>query len=139
MNTQDKTELMRILVQKKDLLTQMLGLTKQIESELLQDRIEAFQEVVNARQSLISQVDALNEAERTFNADGDAAVLAAKQDIRSIVAQMLELDKKNTALARQKLDSYRAQIRRLNQTKKGVGAYTRPMNQDNAYFIDANN
>ena len=139
MNTQDKTELTRILVQKKDLLTQMLGLTKQIETELLQNRIEAFQEVIKARQSLIAQIDALTEAERAFSADGDAAVLAAKQDIRSIMAQMLELDEKNTALAQQKLDSYRARIRRLNQTKKGVGTYTRPINQDNAYFIDANN
>ena len=139
MNTQDKTELTRILVRKKDLLTQMLGLTRQIETELLQDRIDAFQEVINARQSLIAQVDALTGAERAFDADADAAVLAAKHDIRSLVSQMLELDAKNTALAQQKLESLRAQIRRLNQTKKGVGTYSRPMSPDNAYFIDANN
>lgn len=136
---QDNTELMRILGQKKDLLTQMLGLTQQIKDELLKDRIEAFEEVVKARQSLILQIDALTGAERAFSADSDAAVLAAKKDIRGIVAQMLELDEKNTALAQQKLESYRSQIRHLNQTKKGVGTYTRSMNQDNAYFIDANN
>jgi hypothetical protein len=139
MNMQDKTELMRILGQKKDLLTQMLGLTQQIKDELLQDRIEEFEATVKARQSLILQIDALTGAERAFSAEGDAAVLAAKKDIRGIVAQMLELDEKNTALAQQKLESYRNQIRHLNQTRKGVGTYTRPMNQDNAYFIDANN
>jgi flagellar protein FliS len=138
MKTQEKTELMRILGLKKDMLTRMLGLTQQIRDELLYDRIEAFDEAIKARQALIGQIDALTRAEHNISADDDIGVIAAKRAVRDIVAKTLKLDEENTALAQQKLESYRSQIRQMNQTKKGVGTYARPMNQENAYFVDAN-
>jgi len=65
-------------------------------------------------------------------------VLGAKKAVRDIVAKTLKLDEENTSMAQEKLQTYRDQIRHLNQTKKGVGSYTRPMNQDDAFYIDAN-
>jgi hypothetical protein len=131
---------MRILGLKKDMLTQMLGLTQRIKDELLFDRIEAFDKAIKARQTLISQIDALTRAEHNISicTNDDTAVLAAKRAVREIVAKTLKLDEENTVLAQQKLESYRTQIRQMNQTKKGVGTYARATSQEEAYFVDAN-
>ncbi len=138
MTGQEKTELARILIQKKDLLGKMLLMTDNIRSELQQDRIEAFAEVINVRQKLIAEIDKLTRAEQAFGPGEDLEVSSLKKEIRAIVAQTLKQDEENTALAKQKLQMYRDQIRQLNQTKKSVEGYTRPMNNEDAYFVDAN-
>jgi hypothetical protein len=138
MKAQEKAELMRILGQKKDMLASMLGLTQRIKAELQQDRIDAFAEAIKARQELIARIDTLTRAEHGISAGDDIEVMTEKKGIRDIVARTLMLDEENTALAQEKLQTYRDQIRHLNQTRKSVGGYTRPMNQDNAYFVDAN-
>ncbi len=138
MNTQEKAELMRILIQKKELLSKMLEMTMQIKTELQQDRIDAFARAIGGRQTLITQIDALTRAEHDFNADDDLEVVALKKEIRGIVGQTLWQDEENTALAQDKLQKYREQIRHLNQTKKGVGHYARPIEPEDAFFVDAN-
>jgi hypothetical protein len=138
MRVQEKADLMNILDQKKALLVRMLELTQKINKELQQDRIEAFGESIKARQTLISQVDELTRAEHGISAGDDIEVMGTKKAIRDIVAETLKLDEENTNLAQQKLQTYRDQIRQLNQTKKGVGGYTRPMSQGSAFYVDAN-
>lgn len=138
MNEHEKAELTRILVQKKDLLGKMLQMTADIKAELQQDRIEAFADAIDVRQKIIAQIDALTKAEQKFGTGDDIEVMSLKKEIRDIVAQTLKQDEENTELAQQKLQMYREQIRHLNQTKKSVGGYTRPMDKEDAFFVDAN-
>ena len=138
MKEQEKAELVRILGQKKDLLGKMMQMTANIRTELQQDRIEAFAEAINVRQKLIAQIDILTKAEQAFSLGDDIEVMTLKKEIRDIVAQTLKQDEENTVLAQQKLQKYRDQIRHLNQTKKSVGGYTRPMDKEDAFFVDAN-
>ena len=135
---QQKAELVRILIQKKDLLGKMLMMTDNIRTELQRDRIEAFAEAIGVRQKLIAQIDTLTKAEQAFGPGDDIEVMSIKKEIRAIVAQTLKQDEENTALAQQKLQMYKDQIRHLNQTKKSVGGYTRSMNNEDSYFVDAN-
>ena len=138
MTGQEKTELIKILIQKKNLLGKMLMMTDNIKSELQQDSIEAFAEAIDNRQKLIAQIDSLSRLEQAYSVADDIEVMSLKKEIRAIVAQTLKQDEENTALAQQKLQMYRDQIRNLNQSKKSVGGYTRPMNKEDAYFVDAN-
>ena len=138
MTGQEKTELIGILNQKKDLLGKMLLMTDNIKSELQQDRIEAFAEAINGRQKLIAQIDTLTKEEQAFGSGDDIEVMSLKKEIRAIVAQTLKQDEENTILAQQKLQVYRDQIRNLNQTKRSVGGYTRAISSEDAYFVDAN-
>ena len=138
MKAQEKAELIRILSQKKYLLEEMMQMTAKIKTELQQDKIEAFAESVNIRQKLITQIDMLTKAEQAAGIEDDIEVMALKKEIRGIVATTLKQDQENTELAQQKLQKYRDQIRHLNQTKKSVGGYSRPINQEDAFFVDAN-
>ncbi len=135
---QEKAELTRVLVQKKELLKKMLLLTTDIRADLEQDRIEAFADAIGLRQQIIVQVDSLTKEEQAFSAEEDIEIMMLKKEIRGIVAQTLQQDEENTALAQQKLEKYRDQIKKLNQSKKSVGGYTRPVGNEAAYFVDSN-
>ncbi len=137
MKQQDKSELMSVLGQKKELLEKMMNMTAQIKTELQQDKIDAFAEGINTRQTIIAAIDELTRAEHGFETADDIEILALKKEIRGIIARTLQLDEENTTLAHEKLQLYKDQIKHLNQAKKGVDHYTNPTESQDAFFVDA--
>lgn len=139
MNAQQKTALMNTLNQKKGLLEKMLTLTCQIKAELQRNSIDAFAEALKNREAIVSKIDVLTKAEHEWPAaTDDIEVLGMKKEIRGIISRTLKQDEENMTLAQELIQKYRNQIKHLNETKKGVGRYTQPFENKDAFFVDAN-
>ncbi len=136
MSTRDRENLLGLLEQKKELLTKMRDITKEFAELLEADDVDAFVDGLQQREDIIKKIDAFTKIERQMSEIEDEQVKLLKQQSRDIIQEILKIDEQNTALAQNKIDQYRVQIRSLNQQKKGIGQYQKANKMNEAFYFD---
>ncbi len=137
MNEQERQNLIGVLEQKREWLQKMLEVTRQFEKQLLSDDVDAFAEGLKKREDMIAKIDAFVRIQRNMPSEDDHEIARLKESTRQIIREILKADEKNSALAADKINLYREQIRNLNQQKKGVSSYTKAYPQNDAVFFDS--
>lgn len=136
MKPQDRENLLGVLEQKKEWLTKMREITKQCGIMLNNDEVDAFSKSLEAREGIIGRIDAFSRIEKQMKVADDAQIKVLKQQIRDIIFEIIQLDERNASLAQTKIELYKAQLKSLNQKKKGIGKYTKAYQKDEAYYFD---
>ena len=134
MDTHDLSSLLR---QKKELLEKMLELTQQFTLLLEQDRVDDFAEGLKNRETIIQKVDSLAKMEKRFRLPDETDPDGLIKQTQNIIREILKLDAKNAALAAEKINGYKQQIKSLNEKKKGIGNYAKTGQDDDAFYVDA--
>lgn len=140
MNEKEYSDPIKVLKLKRDLLLSMFGIMEKNNDLINQDRIDEFQIQTQKTQEIIQKVDELNlllakmSQQQKDSLSGQNAV-GLKNDIKDILKKIINMNKKNNAVAKEKVESYKNQIKNLNQTKKGM-AYAKDKSH-NAVFVDA--
>ena len=137
MNEQERQNLIGVLEQKKDWLQKMLQVTKQFEKQLLSDDVDAFAEGLKKREDMIAKIDAFVRIQRNMPTLDDPQIAQLKESTRNIIREILRADEKNSALAADKINHYKEQIRNLNQQKKGMGSYSKAYQENDAVYFDS--
>lgn len=135
MDTQ-QDNLLSILEQKKEWLIKMLDITRQFKDMLEADRIDEFENGLKSREVMIAKIDGLTGIERKIGTNGSADTAVLKKQTQEIIREILEVDKENTDLATKKIKWYKEQIKKINDSKKGAGNYSKNQQSD-AYYVDA--
>lgn len=136
MNPKDGGQLLAILEQKKEWLTKMQNLTEQCGIQLQNDDIDAFSKSLEAREGIISKIDAFSQMEKQMPPVKDNQIVVLKQEIRGIIHKIMQLDEHNTELAQSKIELYKEELKNLNQKKKGIGTYKNAYLKSDAFYFD---
>lgn len=136
MSQSDRDQLLSILELKKEWLTKMREMTEQCKTLLENDDVDAFSKALEAREGIIGKIDAFSKTEKQYTDADDAQILVLKQEIRGIILEIIKLDEKNEALAQHKIELYRADLKNLNEKKKGIGMYTNAYKKNDAFYFD---
>ena len=129
-------ELRGVLEQKKEWLLKMHDLTEQCGLMLQSDDVDAFSASIEAREGIISKIDAFSKMEKQLPDSDDAQILVLKQEIRGIILKIMQLDEQNALLAQSKIERYKAELKDLNQSKKGISMYKNAYLKNDAYYFD---
>lgn len=136
MSQADRDQLQDILEQKKVWLIKMRDITRQCADMLEKDDIDAFSGSLEAREGIISKIDAFSKKEKQISAADDAQILVLKQDIRGIIQEIIQIDEQITAQANSRIEFYKDELKNLNQKKKGIGKYINAYQKTDAYYFD---
>ncbi len=136
MSLTDRDQLLGILQLKKEWLTKMRELTEQSGNLLKNDDVDAFSKSLEEREGIIGKIDAFSKMEKQIPDTHDAQILVLKQEIRGIIQEIIRLDEQNEALARQKIELYKVDLKNLNQKKKGIGKYKNAYQKNDAFYFD---
>ena len=136
MSLSDKDQLLGILQLKKEWLTKMREMTEQSGILLKNDDVDAFSQSLEEREGIIGKIDAFSKMEKQVPDTHDAQILVLKQEIRGIIQEIIRLDEQNEALARQKIELYKVDLKNLNQKKKGIGKYKNAYQKNDAFYFD---
>ncbi len=136
MSPNDGDQLLLILKQKKEWLTKMRDLTEQCGVQLENDDIDAFSKSLEAREGIISKIDAFSKMEKQMPDVKDAQIVVLKQEIRGIILKIIQLDEHNTDLAQSKIELYKEELKNLNRKKKGIGTYKSAYLKNDAFYFD---
>ena len=136
MNKRNRENLLGLLEQKKELLTKMRDVTKHFGTWLENDDVDTFVDGLQQREDIIKKIDAFTKMERQMPEVEDEQVRSLKQQSRDIIQEIMKFDEQNAALAKNKIDQYKVQIRSLNQQKKGIGQYERASKMNEAFYFD---
>ncbi len=136
MNTRERENLLGLLGHKKELLSQMRDLTMQFGVLLENDKVEMFSEGLQKREEIISKIDAFTRMERQMPKNEDEQVTSLRQQSQDIIREILKTDEQNAQAAQKKIEQYRAQIRSLNEQKKGIGQYSKVYKKNEAFYFD---
>lgn len=136
MSKRDHENLLGLLEQKKELLTKMRDVTKRFGTWLENDDVDTFVDGLQQRDDIIKKIDAFTKMERQMPEVEDEQVRSLKQQSRDIIQEIMKFDEQNAALAKNKIDQYKVQIRSLNQQKKGIGQYERANKMNEAFYFD---
>lgn len=132
-----REQLLDLLGQKKEQLIKMREITEQCVIMLNDDEVDAFTGFLEEREGIIQKIDAFSRMERQIPpVDEDKPLKAARQQIRDIIQEILQLDEQNTAIAQSKISLYKEQIKNLNQKKNGIGKYMNAGQAGDAYYFD---
>jgi len=140
------TRLLDLLEQEIELFRQIHELTQKQSQLLEQDEASAFNSSLDSRLELIEKInglhqelDVLMQSYMSFAGSGIEsqadAVEKAIAHRRGIIAACAELNKKNTALAKEKAEDYIKRIGKLRLKRKSIELYT-PDIPDNAELFD---
>ena len=136
MNKQDRDNLLGVLEQKKEWLSKMRDMTEQLAALLGDDDVDAFSDGLEQREDIISKIDAFTRMERQMPDVEDEQVELLKQQTRDIIREIMKMDEQNAALAQEKIEQYRVQIKNMNQQKIGIGQYARAYQANEAFYFD---
>lgn len=134
----------QLLKQQLLFLTEFLELTKAQTLLIETEDISAFNENLENRAQLITTVDGMRPelegllqdySNKIFSANSQA-IEDLRQQISRILATITEIDKKNQAAARERMDFFQAEFRRTSDTRKGVGTYMKGAEVFGASFVD---
>ncbi|WP_069998861.1 hypothetical protein [Cellulosilyticum sp. I15G10I2] len=113
---------------KKDLLLQMLEVTKLQQTALESEDIDQFQSLMQTKQVIIDQIDQLTNAVPRVLEEAD----------REILLEIAKIDQQNQKEFNMQLDEVKLQLRKIRQLKKRDTMYSNPygMSQEEGLFID---
>lgn len=143
LNIAERDRILELLNEQKTLVDGFLRLTDEQSRHLAEDNIDKFLVSINARQSIIEQIDSLvleinrlmgDRSDESFLADD--AIMSLRREIRDC---LLEIQRKNTEneTAAQVLKSELAgEIRKLSQNQKGLGGYARNASANMSEYFD---
>ncbi len=136
MSLSDRDQLVGILQLKKEWLTKMRELTEQCGVLIKNDDVVAFSQTLEEREGIIGKIDAFSKTEKQIPDTHDAQIVVLKQEIRGIIQEIIRLDEQNEALAREKIELYKADLKNLNQKKEGIGKYKNAYQKNDAFYFD---
>ena len=136
MSLSDRDQLVGKLQLKKEWLTKMRELTEQCGVLIKNDDVDAFSQSLEEREGIIGKIDAFSKTEMQIPDTHDAQIVVLKQEIRGIIQEIIRLDEQNEALAREKIELYKADLKNLNQKKEGIGKYKNAYQKNDAFYFD---
>lgn len=134
-------EYMRLLGQKKDLLSKLLESLRRSAYLLGEDDMDAFDAELAACEEITAKVDelvpALDRIREQASCSGLPQAAALEGDIQDIGEQIGLAQKECSDVAERKLYGYGQQIKAIRHTQKGIEGYSNPYKKRDAVFIDA--
>ena len=150
--TQPQQTLIAILEEKLVWAKAALALTKEQEAALSKEEIEQFERNLDERQEAIGHIQKLDALAAEAAAELKPELPKAEQadkgtfanvervgrlsgEISKVIGEIVEIDKKNTGLAEQKLGAIRNDLRSVRQSIRNENAYRpEPVIGDGIYF-----
>jgi len=132
-------ELLRI---QRQLLTQFLHITREQEQIIANDDVESLLKTLEQRQQLIGQLDELlaklNPLWQEYAASlgQDPALNALQEEVGRILRETTEIDAKNQATIRERMDFFRAEMKRISATRRGAETYIKGAEIFSAEYVD---
>jgi hypothetical protein len=152
--------LVEILQKKKDILLNILDLTRKQTEEITEDGLDALNKLIDGKQKKIDEIDKLDEEfgvyfQRLKSTLGisrldqleasklDAAAAEKAKSLKSLTAEILDviksinkLEEINSRKSQELLGEFSKQIRSINQGKKANNAYKPTPYSAPSYFVD---
>lgn len=152
--------LVEILQKKKDILLDILDLTRKQTEAITEDGLDALNKLIDGKQKKIDEIDKLDEEfgvyfQRLKSTMGisrldqldasklNAAVAEKAKSLKSLTAEILdviksisELEEINSGKSQELLGEFSKQIRSINQGKKANNAYKPAPYSAPSYFVD---
>jgi hypothetical protein len=136
MSAENTEKLLEILQEKIEWLTKMRDITEKCGIMLENDDVDAFLRSLEKREDIIGKIDACSQIELRLPISDDERVIRKKQAIRDLTADIIRMDDQNTAAAAEMLESYKKQLKNINEKRHGIGRYTNAYQQSEAYYFD---
>lgn len=138
-NTKDM-DLIEGLKKKKELLGAILEIAKNQEQLLRADDVEALLIAIEKRQTLIDEVENLDQLlfkdiSRQDIKDEQANEIF--EEMTRIIQGIIDLDSTNCVMAENKLTEYKTTFRNVKQNKNRLNSYSNPMYSNDGMYIDA--
>lgn len=138
-NTKDM-DLIEGLKKKKELLGAILEIAKNQEQLLKADDVEALLIAIEKRQTLIDEVESLDQLlfkdiSRQDIKDEEANEIF--EEMTRIIQGIIDLDSTNCVMAENKLTEYKTTFRNVKQNKNRLNSYSNPMYSNDGMYIDA--
>ena len=141
----DAASLIELLNQELAISGRILELTVKQADLIAADDIDAFDGSLGLRQELIEKIDGLHQESDVLmqsyisnsgNAEGDAHgdIEELESRLRDIIAECAGLDEKNTIAAKEKAESYKERISKLNLSRKSMKSYVPSISNDPEMF-----
>jgi len=128
----------QVINEQKHLLAQFLQLTRAQAQLIAADDTDDLMQNLELRAQVMDKVNALRPELAAVLAEhaDDPAVRDLKEQTVEILREISETDEKNRAAARGRMEFFQAEIRRVGDTRKGVGAYIKGAQVFGAEIID---
>lgn len=134
-------QLSALLSEARQYLDQFLEITRAQTALITAEDIDPLTENLELRAQILDKIDALspelNRLTAAYQArPADAAIEDLRRQISRILKEINEIDHKNQAAARERMEFFQAEMRRAGETRKGVGAYLMSAEVFTAEFVD---
>ena len=140
-----EARLLELLKEETGMFGQMLKLTEEQAELIASDDVEAFEKSLDHRQELIEKINGLHKESEVLmqsyityantpagkRIDG---IEAAAEELRDVIAKCAGLNEKNAEAAKDKVDSYKERIGKLNTGRKSLGLYIQNVSNDPEMF-----
>ncbi|MCL2496179.1 MAG: flagellar protein FlgN [Clostridiales bacterium] len=132
------SNLKQLLNEQKQLLARFLQLTLAQAQFIASDDTDALMQNLELRAQVMDQVNALRPELVALLAEqaDDTSIRGLREQTGQILQEITEKDEENRAAARERLEFFQAEIRRVGKTRKGVGAYIKGTEIFSSEFID---